>query len=207
MYDRRIDGKTATFGNASSLFMSAMTWWDHDTESIWSQPWGRAIEGELKGVTLFVLPSQLTTWHNWRTTHPNTLVMTNDINLMPNLRQTFEPGFVIGISIGEEARAYSFETAVQHTFIHDQIGSTPILIYAEENQYFVYVRQIEGEFLTFEERDGQFFDTQTGSEWNLERGLAIDGSYRGQTLQSLPSMTAFLDHWLDFYPNGTLWEK
>ncbi len=53
--------------------MRAMTWWDHDTNSIWSQPWGRAIRGELKGIELFLLPSELTTWGSWKAEHPDTL--------------------------------------------------------------------------------------------------------------------------------------
>ncbi len=31
--------------------MRAMTWWDHETNSIWSQPWGMSIAGELEGAT------------------------------------------------------------------------------------------------------------------------------------------------------------
>ncbi|KAA3656338.1 MAG: DUF3179 domain-containing protein [Chloroflexi bacterium] len=57
MHDRRIDGKTAVFGNAGALFQNAMTWYDHDTSSIWSQPWGRAIQGEQKGVELRLAPA------------------------------------------------------------------------------------------------------------------------------------------------------
>jgi hypothetical protein len=33
-----------------------MTWWDWETQSIWSQPWGAAIDGELTGARLTLLP-------------------------------------------------------------------------------------------------------------------------------------------------------
>jgi hypothetical protein len=56
-----------------------MTWYDHETNSNWSQPWGRAISGQLKGTVLFLLPSQLTTWGSWKAEHPETLAMINDV--------------------------------------------------------------------------------------------------------------------------------
>ena len=87
MHDRRIDGVTHTFGNAGALFMTAMTWWDHETQSIWSQPWGRAIRGTYKGVELFLLPSQVTSWASWKEEHPNTLAMINDVEKLGSRRQ------------------------------------------------------------------------------------------------------------------------
>lgn len=47
MYDRRIDGRSHTFGNQGALFMNVMAWWDYETDSIWSQPLGMAIDGSL----------------------------------------------------------------------------------------------------------------------------------------------------------------
>ena len=44
---RTVNGTAEIFGNQGALFMNAMTWWDHTTGSVWSQVWGRAIEGPL----------------------------------------------------------------------------------------------------------------------------------------------------------------
>jgi hypothetical protein len=79
VHDRRIDGISHTFGNAGTLFMRAMTWYDHETESIWSQPWGRAIIVPYKGIELFLLPSELTTWGEWRARHAYTTALINDL--------------------------------------------------------------------------------------------------------------------------------
>ena len=75
MHDRRVSGEALVFGNQGGLFMNAMTWWDHASGSVWSQPWGRAIAGPLKGVELELLPSELVPWKTWRETHPNTLAL------------------------------------------------------------------------------------------------------------------------------------
>ena len=37
--------------------MNAMTWWDWESQCVWSQPWGAAIDGELTGTRLNLLPS------------------------------------------------------------------------------------------------------------------------------------------------------
>ncbi|NKQ35812.1 MAG: DUF3179 domain-containing protein [Chloroflexi bacterium] len=119
MHDRRIDGKVNVFGNAGALFMNAMTWYDHETESIWSQPWGRAIQGDLKGAELFVLPSRVITWGDWQAEHPETLVMMNDVDRL-SFRQEFDPGFVIGLLLDGRARAYYYTNVAEKTIINDE---------------------------------------------------------------------------------------
>jgi len=187
--------------------MSAMTWWDHETESIWSQPWGRAIVGEQKGIALFLLPSQITSWANWRSQHPNTLVMTDDIAQMPNFRQKFDPDFVIGVILADNAKAYRFEEVAERVVVNDTLGDVPILIWASSDSFHTYIRDIGGQTLTFYETDGNLLDHQTNSTWSIVRGLAIEGDLQGQVLQSLPSLTSFEDHWFDFYPNSILWKS
>ncbi len=59
VHDRRTDGAPRTFGNAGALFVNALTWYDHETRSTWSQPWGRSIVGPLKGLQLHLLPFEL----------------------------------------------------------------------------------------------------------------------------------------------------
>ena len=42
--------------------MNAMTWWDWESQSVWGQPWGAAIDGELTGTRLTLLPYELVPW-------------------------------------------------------------------------------------------------------------------------------------------------
>ena len=64
VHRRDIDGRGVVFGNQGDFYMNAMTWWDHDTSSVWSQPTGEAILGPLKGERLELVPSTLTEWPN-----------------------------------------------------------------------------------------------------------------------------------------------
>ena len=93
----------SVFGNQGALFGNAMTWWDHDTGSVWSQPLGEAILGPRKGERLELLPSTLTTWEAWRTAHPETLAL--DVSAG---RSGFDLSrMAIVIDLGTEAVAYS----------------------------------------------------------------------------------------------------
>lgn len=203
MHDRRIDGVTHTFGNYGALFMSAMTWWDHETESVWSQPWGRAIGGEYEGVELFVLPSQVTTWSNWREAHPNTLAMINDVDRLSfGRRQGFNPDFVLGLLLSEQAIAFYYRDVAAQGLVNDEFAGLPIVVWASEAGLNAYVRQVGDQVLTFEIRDDKILDQETGSTWNLARGLALEGPLRGEALQGVPGTSSYDWAWRDFYPNS-----
>ena len=75
VHRRSIDGTPIVLGNQGALWGNAMTWWDHETGSVWSQPLGEAILGPLTGTRLELLSSTLTTWDDWRAQHPSTLAL------------------------------------------------------------------------------------------------------------------------------------
>ena len=109
-HDRRHnDGAPASaFGNQGALYLGAMTWYDHDTGSVWSQPLGSAIAGPLAGATLRLLPASLAEWGRWRAAYPDTLVLTPaDDGAAAQQYRGRRPGEgqVVGVAIGEAARA------------------------------------------------------------------------------------------------------
>lgn len=205
VHDRRIDGQTYVFGNFGGLYMNAMTWWDHKTESVWSQPWGRAIQGELKGIELFLLPSQLTTWDQWKTEHPETLVMSTGYNRLTVFRQTFNPDFVIGLILAEQAKAFYYRDVEAAGVVNDFVGDIPVLVWAADSNFHAYIRQVDDRVLTFRLEDGELIDEETGSTWDPARGLATAGPLTGQGLQSVPSSSAYDWAWLDFYPDSAFY--
>jgi len=205
VHDRRIDGETHIFGNAGSLFMNAMTWYDHETQSIWSQPWGRALDGDLKGVELFLLPSQITTWASWKDEHPDTLAMISDLARVGS-RQRFDPDFVIGLLLAENAKAYYYRDVAGRAIVNDMLGDIPIFIWAGDNNFHAYTRQIDEQTLTFEIRGDELIDSETGSTWDLSLGLATEGPLKGKSLQPVPSSSAYDWAWRDFYPESDFYK-
>ena len=83
VHERRVDGNRVRFGNQGALHKGAMTWFDHATDSVWSQPFGEAIAGPLVGRTLELMPSQLTTWSQWLDANPESRVLVSDIPSIP----------------------------------------------------------------------------------------------------------------------------
>ena len=75
MYDRRIKGKELTFGVSGKLYESNVLFYDHETESLWSQLREEAVTGPLTGTRLTALPARTTTWKTWREQYPDTLVL------------------------------------------------------------------------------------------------------------------------------------
>ena len=181
--------------------MNAMTWYDHKTESIWSQPWGRAIKGELKGLELFLLPSQLTTWGQWKAAYPNTLVMTNVYYKFGGKGDGFNSNFVIGLVLGEDAKAYYFLDVQKEGIINDMLGEIPVLVWASDEIYQAYSRKVDGRTLTFFLENGTLIDKETGTTWDATRGLAVGGPLKGKSLQPIPTLSSYDWAWRDFYPN------
>jgi len=206
VHDRRIDGETQVFGNAGALFMNAMTWYDHETRSIWSQPWGRAIQGPLKGTELELLPFQLTTWGQWKHEHPESMVMINHVSRLLGGRQRFDSRFVIGLVIAGHEKAYYFEDVQEVGVLNDEIGGLPVLVWARENNFHAYIRVADERTLKFHSEGDGLVDEETGSVWDVSRGLAMDGPLKGISLQSVPSMSSYDWAWQDFYPDAVIYQ-
>jgi len=188
--------------------MNAMTWFDHETESIWSQPWGRAIKGDLQDTNLELLPSQIMTYENWLDEHPNTLVMVSGLEELRSRKlEVPSPSYVIGVKLGEVIEGFAYKSVeniggVLNEFVED----VPIVIWVSEGGYHVFARQVETRILSFElgEELGTIVDQETGSTWQLNNGLAIDGELRGKALLRLPTFSSDSVAWNDFYPEAEL---
>ena len=88
--------------------------------------------------------------------------------------------------------------------VHDDVqGSRPVVVFwsSQAQAAVAYTPAANGQSLTFEVRDGKFFDVETGSEWTLE-GLAVAGSHEGAALEPLAdAYMAFWFAWATFQPN------
>ncbi|MEP7200421.1 MAG: DUF3179 domain-containing (seleno)protein [Chloroflexota bacterium] len=130
VHDRRINGKAVVFGNQGALYLNGMTWWDHETESLWSQPLGEAIGGPLMGAQLPLLPSSTAPWTTWRREHPQTLALYDENYALFNSssRKTTQNNYWIGVVLGAQSHAYPYGIASAERLIQDQIGDVPLLV-------------------------------------------------------------------------------
>jgi hypothetical protein len=70
VFDRRVAGRTVTFGVSGKLRNSDLIMYDHQTKSWWQQFTGRAIVGEMTGAKLDILPMRMESIERFRARHP-----------------------------------------------------------------------------------------------------------------------------------------
>jgi len=74
-FDRRVNGKTLTFGVSGKLRNSDMVMFDRETESWWQQAIGEGIVGDYTGAKLKQLPTWMESWSEFQTRNPQGVVM------------------------------------------------------------------------------------------------------------------------------------
>jgi hypothetical protein len=129
-FDARIDGRVLSFGVSGLLYNSDVLLYDRQTQSLWSQLLGQAISGPMKGQHLKMLPLTHTTWAGWRAGHPASEVLAANTGMQRAYERDPYAGYetseeimfpvafrsagyhpkerVLGIRIGEQAKAYPF---------------------------------------------------------------------------------------------------
>ncbi len=78
VFDRRVRGRTLTFGTTGNLRNSDLVMWDRRTESWWQQLTAEAVVGELTGTKLKVLPSQTLSWADFKRAYPGGDLLSRD---------------------------------------------------------------------------------------------------------------------------------
>jgi Protein of unknown function (DUF3179) len=78
VFDRRVGGRTLTFGTTGNLRRSDLVMWDRQTESWWQQLSAEAVVGDLTGTRLKVLTSQTLSWADFKRIHPGGDVLSRD---------------------------------------------------------------------------------------------------------------------------------
>jgi len=191
--------------------MNAMTWFDHETDSRWSQPIGTALGGEFEGVRLEMIPVNLVPWATWKNEHPDTLVLNTELEFTYSSKDPFENfrgNYVVGVAVGDLAKSYAFRTVSQEVVVNDRIGDLPVMVYAnpDSRSVHVFTRVVDDMELVFEWVDGQVIDRGTGTLWDPTKGFAVEGPLKGILLRELPYSTAYDWAWEDFYPNTEVYK-
>jgi hypothetical protein len=199
------EGETLVFGVHGALWGNAMTWWDHDTGSIWSQPLGEAIAGPRKGARLEAFPVSFTTWDAWRDAHPDTVAL----DVPAGLSGFDLEELVIVVELGSEAVAYPVPELQRRGVINDVVAGLEIAVVSDPDdpqRWSVLSRRLDGEIVELVVRDGLLLDVGTGSVWDPVRGLGRQGPLADEVLDSLPGFTSFPDDFGTFWPDGRIWQ-
>ena len=77
-YDRRLDERVLDFGTSGLLYNSSLVMYDRQTETLWTHFDGRAVVGTLTGAQLDTFPVATVSWDDFRTSHPDGVVLSRD---------------------------------------------------------------------------------------------------------------------------------
>lgn len=199
VHRREIDGNPVVFGNQGDLWMNAMTWFDHETGSIWSQPTGEAILGPLRGTSLELLPSTLSSWSDWKERFPETVALDED---------TRKTGFSIEmmavvVVVGDDSVAIPFLDLRDRESLSVELSGEPILVVADPklDRWAAYSRLVEGVELDLQMVGAEIIHTASGLRWSAALGAPLTGQ---QPLDRVSSFSSFGSDYRNFFPDGEL---
>ncbi|MEX1046396.1 MAG: DUF3179 domain-containing protein [Actinomycetota bacterium] len=89
----RIDGQLLDFGTSGKLYNSNLVMYDRQTESYWPQAMGKAVTGPLTGWELEFVPTQILSFADWRSEHPDGLVLTTETGFSRPYGENPYPGY------------------------------------------------------------------------------------------------------------------
>jgi hypothetical protein len=234
VYARELDEAELTFGVSGKLIMNALVMYDHQTRTLWSQILGEAVQGAMKGTKLKFVPVTHTEWALWRDLHPDTLVLDKGGRYSSDrydsyyrrrakgvLGESREDGrvqgkaLVLGLEIGELAKAYPFDSLVETPVLNDSFAGEEVVVFMETNTEtaLAYARRVDGRSLTFSlssEASGAqsvLVDSETGSLWRAITGQAFEGPLKGKRLERVASHLSFWFAWKDWNPHTELYES
>lgn len=222
VYDINVGGQALDFTLVGAITFNAV-FRDNQTGSWWRQETGEAAKGPLKGTQLGDIAFEQMSLENWLAKHPDSKVLQYDpafqgkynflaklLNYeasLPGWHRQETPPLIIGVKIGEHARAYDWEQLKKRGYVQDRLADTPLLVLSDPSgtSAFVYDRTVGGEALEFEATDSGLTDTKTGSTWD-PFGRCIAGEMQGSTLRQLQSYQQFLRAWISFHGHTTFYE-
>jgi hypothetical protein len=129
---------------------------------------------------------------------------------------------VLTVEHGDTAVAYPYEVLQEQRVINDTVNNTEIAVFWESGTASAldtgtiasgrdvgaanaYLRELDGQTLTFALEDGQIIDQQTGSVWNA-RGQSISGELEGQELEPVVAINHFWFSWAAFKPETRIYQ-
>ena len=230
MYAREIDGKVYDFGVSGKLIMNVLVMYDRQTESYWSQLLGEAVEGELQGTELEFVSSWFTSWSAWVAEHPNTIALDKGSNRSTDSYTGYYTNgqagiigeaidddrldtkdFIIGVEHEGSAKAYPFSALSRESIVNDTLNDLDLVVVfvREGSTGIVFERQLDELTLTFQhdETTGQMIDEETGTLWDIWRGIGLEGELEGHVLRRVPSTRSFWFGWKDWYPDTAVFER
>jgi Protein of unknown function (DUF3179) len=246
VFRRTLGRRVLSFGISGFVHGANMVLYDRQTESWWQQFTGEAIVGDLTGQKLRRLAAQVVSFDQFATAFPKGQVLSRETGYVreygrnPHVRYDRIDGRpshfrgkpddrltpmekVIGVEVGDAAKAYPYSISRVRRVIYDRIGSQEIVVFHAEGATSaldagdlkrsrevgstgVFDPKIGGRRLRFRYERGEFIDAETESHWNI-LGEAVSGRMRGSSLRPIQHGDYFAFAWLAFKPKTDIFRN
>ena len=152
VFERTLDGEPVELGVSGLLRNSDLVMYDRKTETLWQQLTGKAIVGDLAGRTLTQIPSQIVSFRQFSTTHPDGAVLSRDTGHDRPYGRNPYAGYddidnkpfayrgptddrlppmanVVAVTIGARYKAYPHSKTEKKRVLHDTVAGRPLAVF------------------------------------------------------------------------------
>jgi len=180
---------------------------DSPTGSLWSHILGEAMEGKLKGRQLEAIPCEMITWRAWRAAHPKTTVLNLSRTHRDYTKEFYDrPAiFVFGWVAGGTPYHCPLDVLLKKRLVNCTCGQFALLVTfdATSTAARLFSRRVDDKVLDFVlEEDNRMRDTQTGSSWDSNTGVALQGPLEGKRLEHQVGIMSYARAWKVFHPGS-----
>lgn len=207
MYARKVGDREITLTVSGMLWNRSLVMMDAETESLWSHLLGRAMEGQLLGTELEIVPGEMMTWQGWIESHPDTTVL-NMSRTAGNYGLAFyrEPErFVYAWMLGGRAYSTNVGSLLGSPTLNLDLSGTQVVVTfnPETSAAAIFSRVVDGASYVFvPTAPDRMRDLTTESAWNSVTGVAVAGPLAGKALTHLPGLMSYRASWQAFHPGG-----
>lgn len=130
---------------------------------------------------------------------------------------------VLGVKFEAQNKVYPFSELEKNALINDAFNDQAVVIMSEfgmvspldkslikDSRYIrsakAYDRKLGDQLLSFVVKGSEFYDEQTGSQWNIF-GKSLRGPLKGKQLKHVDSGVHFAFAWMAFRPNSLIYRS
>lgn len=224
MYATQVGEQHFVFGSSGLLYRSNKLMYDRQTNSLWHSLTGEPVTGRLahSGIKLTMLPVVVSTWGQWKKTHPTTTVL----SLSTGHQRRYTPGAAYGpyyaspatmfpvwqrsqllptkaliyaLTLHHTPKAYPLTILEQERITHDTLAGVDVVLISEAQGRTVRAYQRAGHRFTHGPDPRTLLD-ETAHLWLLTE-TALEKTGTADKLLRIPGHIAYWFGWFAFHPH------
>jgi len=205
------------------LWRDTLIFFDTETETLWSQLLGRAVQGELDGHALEHVPSVRMSWADWKALHPETKALAKPAEINRSRYQRYfdaEDKFgisgnskvdarlpgksgVLGLGNGETAVAVALRDG-RRDVSHVKVAGDRVCVVRDGARATAWLAAVGGGLRWSE--DGTALEAKRGhGRWNPWTGKPL--SLDTEPLEAHPSVLTYWFTWSRYHPGTAVFDR